>query len=105
MVIVRLPVVVVVVMWFPVVVKIKMRFPMVVMIIVRFPMIIQIIVWFPVFIVTGLVKIIHEHMISVKIWSIEIVIMLTAWERVEVFIHIEFRRNFSVCTLISINHC
>ena len=95
MVIVRLPVVVVVVM----------RFPVVVMIIIGLAMIIQIIVWFPVFFVTGLVKIVHEHMISVKIWSIEIVIMLTAWERVEVFIHIEFRWNFSVCTLISINHC
>ena len=60
MVIVRLPVVVIVVM----------RFPMVVMIIIRLPMIIQIIVWFPVFFMNRLIKIIHQHMIAVIIWSI-----------------------------------
>ena len=31
--------------------------------------------------------------------------MFTARERVEVLIHIEFRWNFSVRTLISIHHC
>ena len=62
--------VVIVVMWFPVVLMVKMRLPVVVMIIIGLPMIIQIIVWFPVFFMNRLIKIIHEHMIAVIIWSI-----------------------------------
>ena len=50
------------------------------------------------------IQVVHKHVISIVVWSIQVIVMFTAWVRIKVLVHVILRRHVPKCTLVSVNN-
>ena len=76
--------------------------PLLVSVVVVVPVILVVVVVVPVIVVV-IVQVVHEHVVAVVVWSVEVVVVFATREGIKVFVHVEIRWDISKGALISVD--